>query len=246
MSTNDDLPATSVNQPDSGHHDASPADRTLVEDVLLLLFQPDSGSIAGENILFYVLGGAVVAELALTGRAEPRPTGLFSKPIHPIGTVPPADDLLAPAWDYICEKPRGAQTVLAAIGPPLRAPVLDRLVERGDLRRENYKSLGFIPSTKYVLNSGRREELLNRVQGVLLHGKDPDPRTAATTALLSASGTLPQFHREIPWSGAVYSRGKELEKGDWGAAAASSAVTRTMTAVVTGALSAVVVQVPHP
>jgi hypothetical protein len=28
----------------------------LVEDVLLLLFQPDSGTIAGENILFYVLG----------------------------------------------------------------------------------------------------------------------------------------------------------------------------------------------
>ena len=31
----------------------------IVEDTLLLLFQPDSGTIAGENILFYVLGGAV-------------------------------------------------------------------------------------------------------------------------------------------------------------------------------------------
>lgn len=246
MTTNDDVPTTETDQAASGQHDSIPSERTLVEDVLLLLFQPDSGTIAGENILFYVLGGAAVAELALTGRAEPRPTGLFSKPIHPIGTVPPADALLAPAWDYLTEKPREAQTVLAAIGPYLRTPVLDRLVVRGDLRRESYKSLGFIPSTRYVLNSGRREELLNRVQGVLLRGEDPDPRTAATTALLSASGTLPQFHREIPWSGAVYTRGKELEKGDWGAAAASSAVTRTMTAIVTGALSAVAVQVPRP
>lgn len=246
MTTNDDVPATEGNQTESGEPDTIPAERTLVEDVLLLLFQPDSGTIAGENILFYILGGAAVAELALTGRAEPRPTGLFSKPIHSIGTVPPTDELLAPAWDYLTEKPRGAQTVLAAIGPQLRAPVLDRLVARGDLRSEKYKSLGFIPSTKYVLNSGRREELLGRVQGVLLRGEDPDPRTAATTALLSASGTLPQFHREIPWSGAVYTRGKELEKGDWGAAAASSAVTRTMTAIVTGAMSAVAVQVPRP
>ena len=245
MTPNDAEPA-SDHQPESGDPKTVTADRTLVEDVLLLLFQPDSGTIAGENILFYVLGGAVVAELALTGRAELRPTGLFSKPIHPIGTVPPADVLLAPAWDYIAEKPRGAQTVLAAIGPHLRAPVLDRLVERGDLRRESYKSLGFIPAMKYVLNSGGREELLNRVQRVLLHGEDPDPRTAAITALLSASGTLPQFHREIPWSGAVYTRGKELEKGDWGAAAASSAVTRTMTAVVTGAMSGVAVQVLRP
>ena len=246
MTTNDDVPATATNQPGSSQPATIPADRTLVEDVLLLLFQPESETIAGENILFYVLGGAVVAELALTGRAEPRPTGLFSKPIHPIGTSRPADVLLAPAWDYITEKPRGAQTVLAAIGPQLRAPALERLVERGDLRRESHKSLGFIPSTKYVLNSGRRAELVSRVQRVLLHGDDPDPRTAATAALLSASGTLPQFHPEIPWSGAIYTRGKELEKGDWGAAAASSAVTRTMTAIITSALSTVAVQVPRP
>ena len=43
-----------------------PTEPSLVEDVLLLLFQPDSGTIAGENILYYVLGGAAVADLALT------------------------------------------------------------------------------------------------------------------------------------------------------------------------------------
>lgn len=45
-------------------------DPLLVEDVLLLLFQPDSGSIAGENILFYVLGAAVLGDLALAERLE--------------------------------------------------------------------------------------------------------------------------------------------------------------------------------
>lgn len=48
------------------HHEES-----LAEDLLLLLFQPNSGdrggtgTIAGENTLFYVLGGAVLADLAL-------------------------------------------------------------------------------------------------------------------------------------------------------------------------------------
>lgn len=53
-----------------------------------------------------------------------------------------------------------------------------------------------------------------------------------TAALLSASGTLPQFHREIPWTSPVISRAKDLERGDWGAEAAAAAVTRTVTATV--------------
>lgn len=42
----------------------------LVEDVLLLLYQPSSGAIAGENYLYYVLGGAVVADLTLRGLTD--------------------------------------------------------------------------------------------------------------------------------------------------------------------------------
>lgn len=69
----------------SDHLDARPTDgaavRTadgplLVEDVLLLLFQPDSGTISGESSRFYVLGGAVLGGLALTGRVQVRKDGL--------------------------------------------------------------------------------------------------------------------------------------------------------------------------
>jgi hypothetical protein len=50
--------------------------------------------------------------------------------------------------------------------------------------------------------------------------------------LVSASGTLPQFYREIPWSSEVYTRGKDLERGRWWAAAVSAAVNRTTVAIV--------------
>ncbi|MDG9674060.1 GPP34 family phosphoprotein [Micromonospora sp. DH14] len=202
---------------------------TLVEDLLLLLFQPASGTIAGENTLFYVLGGAVLADLALGEHVTTTDRGRVSGvPGHP-----PSDSLLRPAYDYLAEKPRGVQTALAAIGPVLREPVLRRLVARGDIDQEPRKVLGLFRTT--ALRDGRTERrarLLAEVRQVLVDGAQPQARVAALTALLSASGTLPQFHREIPWTAPVINRAKELEQGDWGADAAAAAVTRTVTATV--------------
>lgn len=210
----------------------------LVEDVLLLLFQPDSGTIAGENILFYVLGGAVLGDLALTGRVQVHEHGALSTRVHAVGDPSSTDVILASALSYVSEKPRNLQTVLAALGPNLREPVLDRLIERGDVNRERGKLLGIFSTEKLTLGSGRRAELMVKVRAALLDGEKPEPRVAASIALLSASGTLAQFHREIPWSSDVHNRGKELERGDWGAAAASEAVTRTMATVIANSVIA--------
>ncbi|MEV1155900.1 GPP34 family phosphoprotein [Micromonospora chokoriensis] len=202
---------------------------TLVEDLLLLLFQPASGTIAGENTLFYVLGGAVLADLALGEHLTTTDRGRVSS----VAGHPPSDSLLRSAWDYLAEKPRGVQTALAAIGPALRGPVLERLIARGDIDQEPRKVLGLFRTT--ALRDGRterRSRLLADVRRVLVDGAEPQARVAALAALLSASGTLPQFHREIPWTSPVISRAKELEQGDWGADAAGAAVTRTVTATV--------------
>ncbi|MCI4066047.1 GPP34 family phosphoprotein [Micromonospora sp. R77] len=208
--------------------DDRPDTTTLVEDLLLLLFQPASGTIAGENTLFYVLGGAVLADLALgdhlTTTAQGRVGGVAGRP--------PADRLLRPAWDYLADKPRGVQTALAAIGPGLREPVLAQLIARGEIEQEPRKVLGLFRTTALREGrTGRRARLLADVRQVLVDGAQPQARVAALAALLSASGTLPQFNREIPWNSAVITRAKELERGDWGADAAAAAVTRTVTAM---------------
>ncbi|BCJ60891.1 GOLPH3/VPS74 family protein [Micromonospora endophytica] len=206
-----------------------PDPATLVEDLLLLLFQPASGTIAGENTLFYVLGGAVLADLALGDHL----TTVAQGQVRSVAGHPPPDGLLRPAWDYLAEKPRGVQTALAAIGPALREPVLARLIARGDIDQEPRKVLGLFPTT--ALRDGRtrrRAGLLADVRRVLVEGAQPQARVAALAALLSASGTLPQFHSEIPWTSSVITRAKELERGDWGADAAGQAVTRTVTATV--------------
>ncbi|MGJ9424174.1 GOLPH3/VPS74 family protein [Aeromicrobium sp. CF3.5] len=176
---------------------------TLAEDLLLMLFQPQSGTIVDENTLFYSLAGAVLAELAMQGHVD------------------------------IALKPRSVQTVLAATGPPLRAPVLQRLVERGDIQRVPHKTLFIFRTT--ALRGGaneRRVQLLDQARRVLVDGEKPTARTAAVLALLSGSGTLPQLHHEIPWTSTVIARAKELENGNWGAGAAAEAVARTVTATV--------------
>ncbi|WP_089156364.1 GOLPH3/VPS74 family protein [Micromonospora sp. NBS 11-29] len=215
---------------------------TLVEDLLLLLFQPRSGTIAGENTLFYVLGGAVLADLALGGHLSTEAQGR----IRSVADRPPSDDLLRPGWDYLCAKPRGAQTALAAIGPPLREPVLDRLIARGHIDQEPHRVLGLFRTTALREGrTGRRARLLADVRQALSEGTPPPARVAALAALLSASGTLPQFHREIPWTSSVITRAKELERGDWGADAAAQAVTRTVTATVVNSAVAVVAVLPR-
>ncbi|GHJ15543.1 GOLPH3/VPS74 family protein [Micromonospora sp. AKA38] len=215
---------------------------TLVEDLLLLLFQPRSGTIAGENTLFSVLGGAVLADLALGDHLATEARGR----IRSVAGHPPSDDLLRPAWDYLSAKPRGAQTALAAIGPPLREPVLDRLIARGDLDRRPHKVLGLFRTTALREGgTGRRARLLADVRQALSADTPPPARIAALAALLSASGTLPQFHREIPWTSSVITRAKELERGDWGADAAAQAVTRTVTATVVNTAIAAITVLPR-
>lgn len=210
-----------------------PSSPTLAEDLLLLLFQPRSGTIAGETTLYYVLAGAVLADLGFGDHVRAEPSAAGGTKIAVVPENPPGDELLRAAWDYVAEKPRHVQTVLAAVGPGLRAPLIERLVERGDLRRVARKALKIFDTT--VLeegDTGRRARLLAEVRAVLVDGAHPAPRIAALAALLSGSGTLPQFDRDIPWTSAVITRAKTLEQGNWGADAAAEAVTRTMTAII--------------
>lgn len=211
----------------------------LIEDLMLLLFDPRTGTIAGEGTLFYALGGAVLADLALRELVEvdDRPSLLGPK-ARAVGEVPPTDDLLRDAWQQVHDDAKGVQGLLAGIGPRLREPVLERLVQAGHVGRERGKVLGLIPTTRLVDGgSSRRTELLAAVRPVLVDGADPTPRAAVLAALLSASGNLPALHRDIPWSGKVYTRGKQLERGDWGASAVGEAVTRTAAALAASSIS---------
>jgi hypothetical protein len=74
---------------------------------------------------------------------------------------------------------------------------------------------------------------------VLEDGASSDARTAAVIALVSASGALPSLRPAlVTWSTEVAQRAKEIENGNWGAAAVNTAVTRTA-ATIAAAVSVI-------
>jgi hypothetical protein len=213
----------------------------LAEDVLLVLFDPASGTIRSEGTpLLHTLAGAVLTELALDGAVtiDERTSSLRGRLVHAVDGREPADPLLAGTWRRLRKRATDLRSLVLEIGPALRAPMIDRVVERGDLRREPAKFLGFIPTTALVDGgTGRRADLLAEVTPVLLSEREPDTHSGALAGLVSASGALPALHRDIPWSGHLYTRGQQLQREEWGAAATGEAVAASAAAVAASVLS---------
>lgn len=198
----------------------------IVEDLALLLMDDESGTPAAAGTLYYTMGGAVLVELALAGLVEVRDRKAVAA-----GTAPD-DPLLRAGYEKVAEKPRSVDSLLVRIGADTWSRVVDRLVERGLIAREKKRVLGiFRMTTLPATDSRHEEEVRQRIRAVLVDGETPDPRTAALTALLSASGALPTLRPKLAWSGDVARRAKELERGNWGAEAVSAAVTRTAAAI---------------
>ncbi|MEV4346967.1 GPP34 family phosphoprotein [Actinoplanes sp. NPDC049596] len=199
----------------------------LVEDLMLLLLDDETGTPAAAGTLPYALGGAVLVELALRGRVE-----TDGKKVYATGSEPLGDPLLQEAYDKVAEKPRSAQTLLLSIGGKLWDPVIERLIDRGLIRREKKRVLGvFKMNTLPATDSDYETVMRDRIRGVLVDGDQPDARTAALIALLSSSGALPMLRPQLAWSSPVIKRAKELEQGHWGAEAVNTAVTATAAAI---------------
>jgi hypothetical protein len=199
---------------------------------MLLLFDPRTGTIAGEGqSLMYTLGGAMLTELAMRGHIE---LDDKNRRVRAIGHAP-EDSLLRGAWERVPQTGTGIRGLAIDIGVRSRENTLNRLIARGDVRKEPGRLLGFIPT--HALkggNTGTRDRLLEPVRSALVDGVDPDARTATLVALLSASKNLAAMHADIPWSGEVYHRGKKFERGDWGAKATSDILLSTLVVQVVG------------
>lgn len=213
-----------------------PGDRpALVEDVLLLLFQPSSGTIAGETTLFYILGGAVLADLAMRGQIVE--TGDGTVRVAPNGNAPPRDELLRPGWEYLAGTPRYPLTVITAVGPRLRERVLTRLISKGHLVKHRKKLFGILPHDRIEQGSSRRDELLTRVRAVLVDEAPADESTAAIVALLSASTQLHQLDPDVPWTSPVIERARTFQARHLGATSAGEGVLHSTLAIINGAVA---------
>lgn len=204
----------------------------IAEDLLLLLLDDESGKVRGSDTIETVLGGAVLAELAILGAVTigERPSR-WRAPKVSAGEVVPEDRVLADAREIVAEKSRAPQDLVNRLGKGMVDTLGDRMAERGILERTDSKLFGLLPRTRWpAADSSHEAEVRRRLEEVLVQYETPDDRTGALVAMLSA---VNRVHKIVPGMSTreVKKRAKEITEGEWAAKAVKDAIAESYAAI---------------
>jgi hypothetical protein len=217
--------------------------RTLIaEDLLLLLLDDEKGTVAASDKVQPLLGGALLLELPMAERVvvAERTSRWGSAKVAVAGT-PLGEPLLDEAMARVAEKPRSAQDLVNRLGKGLKDRLLERLADRGLVRRREGKVLGLFPHTTWPATDARHEqEVRGRLHDALVVGLTPDERTSALVALLVA---IDHAHKVVDRGDVpardVKRRAKEIAEGAWAADAVKDAVAAAQAAMVAAVTASV-------
>jgi hypothetical protein len=202
----------------------------IAEDLLLLLLDDAKGTVSTWGKTDAVLGGAVLAELAVDGLVTvDEHTSIWRTDKVRASEPVPADldPVLAEALARIAEKDRSARDVVTRIGKGLERRLATGLAERGVLERREGRVLGLFPRTTWPAADLTHEaEVRRTITACLVDGAQPDERTGALIALLAA---IDQAHTAVvPGTGLkkreLGKRAKQIAEGQWAAKAVKDAV----------------------
>ncbi len=162
----------------------------LMEEVILLALDDRKGVFIGaaSGTVLFTVGAAVMMDLTLSGRAEI--TGRKVTLKDPQST---SDDILDDALALLRKwnKPRNLRDAIGRTANgvrKLKKRLLERLVERGILRKER-RSFLFLPYSVYPTADEYPETLVRqRVRGIVLEGHAAEARDEVLIALMDAGG----------------------------------------------------------
>lgn len=213
----------------------------IAEDVLLLLLDEQSGRVRDRERLDVVLGGAVLAELALAGAVTgPDRAWFFRRRVAVTEGSSTDDEILQAALELVERHTKAAPDLVKTLGKANRPAIHARLVERGLVTARKKRVLGVIPRTRFpAADRSQVHVLRGQLQAVLLHGGQPTPRTAATIGVLSAIDALPHvIDRHGRSKNAIRQRAREVAAGDWAAEAVRAAVRAAQAAIMAASMPA--------
>jgi hypothetical protein len=204
---------------------------TITEDLVLLLFDPESGrAVVDSTSLDRAIGGALLLDLSTRDRLTAHGAG--AKARLSVGdssaTREPLLDAALARLDG--RNPLRAQKAVERLARKTREPVLQRLVERGLLRRDRGRLLGIIPVTTWPAgDAGPVTELRARVAAVLRDRAAPDQHLALMIPLLHA---VKAEHKLVEGPRRqLRARAEEVAQGDWAGPAVRKAVQAVQTSV---------------
>jgi hypothetical protein len=163
----------------------------LAEELLLLALKEEKGTVflGASTALPYGLAGAVIIELIEAGLLRLDGKDLVAEPR---GSA--RDEILDEILAAVRSSPRARRLdswvgKLGRSGGKIRRKLLDRLVAKGILTREERRVLAVFPSSRYPTIDSRPEfEIRNRVRAGVFGVMPPDPRTAALISLADTCG----------------------------------------------------------
>ena len=161
----------------------------FAEEMILLMLNDDGRFAHVPNVsLDYALAGGVLMDLALENRID---TDLEKLVV--IDPTPTGDSLLDPTLAEIVaggeNNARYWVELTSTHSQELREKVLERLVAKGILERQEDRFLWVFQSRRYpTLDGQAQREVKLRIMGVLFSDEIPDPRDIVIIALADACG----------------------------------------------------------
>jgi hypothetical protein len=160
---------------------------TFTEEIVLLALDDKTGAQLPLPVtaLGYGLAGAVLADLAVAGKID-----TDAKQLTVLSRSPTGDPLLDPWLELIAADKTVHPVaywlqVLFDRAREIEQPALDRLIERGILKRQDKKILWVIGLRRYPTVDGHERTEVRTRLGQLILGEDlPDPRDAILISLL--------------------------------------------------------------
>jgi hypothetical protein len=213
----------------------------LAEDLLLLLLDDDSGRpVVDGTALDYALAGAVLLELAESGRVSPAGSADDAKEGRLLvgDASPTGDGVLDRALDRLNAKdPVKAQRAVELLAKDLRPAVLEQLANRGLVRREEHRVLGIFPRTSWPAADAEWETSVRaRLTAVLVGGQAPDAHIGGLVCLLHAINAV---HKVVKGDRKqLRARAAEISAGAWTGDAVKKAVEAVEAAVMVAVTTA--------
>jgi len=216
---------------------------TFTEEIVLLALDDQTGAPLPLPVtaLAYGLAGAVLADLAVAGKID-----TDEKKLVVLDASPTGDPLLDP-WLALIAAEKSTHpvahwlSVLADRQQEIEQPALERLIDRGILKRQDKKILWVIGLRRYPTVDGHeRAEVRTRLGELILGDDIPDPRDAILISLLSGCRLTDKIFSG-PEFGARAKRLETLAKTDLVGREVAAATTEAIDAL-TGAMNAAV---PH-
>jgi len=214
----------------------------IAEDVLLLLLDDDSGTVKITAYPRAVVGGALLAELALGGQVVigDRPSFWHRPKLATTSVAAPADAILRQAYDHIARYQPAASDAVTELGKRAIPKLSQRLADQGVLAEVHEKTLGIFPRTRWPeADAARERRLRDDLAAVLVGGIGPTPRLAAVIALANAAGvTAKVVDRGGLTRSELQRRAREVADGDWAAKAVKDAIAAASAAIITATTAA--------